>query len=70
MAILLFTKLLQTDLHVDFIWLKLQASLSILINHKKIMVVGEEVDEKNDFFIPLQIVFRLDGTIDIKGTFG
>lgn len=34
------------------------------------MVVGEEVDEKNDFFIPLQIVFRLDGTIAINGTFG
>lgn len=34
------------------------------------MVVGEEVDEKNDFFIPLQIVFILDGTIDINGTFG
>ena len=34
------------------------------------MVVGEEVDEKNDFFIRLQIVFRLDGTIDINGTFG
>lgn len=34
------------------------------------MVVGEEVGEKNDFFIPLQIVFRLDGTIDINGAFG
>ena len=34
------------------------------------MVVVGEVYEKNDFFIPLQIVFILDGTIAINGTFG